>query len=775
MAVEVEHAAVEHAAAYLRAVKNGEVASIGEYAAKGAILDSDASTIAGFIGGTGADVAVAKMLSQAELYWYFADHHPWIGSATELIAKTIAGAGFDIVAPGVDRDQDTVDADPCVVALRAWLAQVNPEQSVEDLVEELSLDLDITGTFFVHVNRLPGNKKIVGLERIDSRTIAPVLSDDGRKIAKFVQKTRVRGQVVTTEYGPADIIFGKRAGGKDILGRGSPIEQLDLTLGVDWSARKMGGARFRNGVRAGIVLINKKLDKPQLEENKKTMEQHKAGSDKAAQPLVLAGDWDVYFPPQGDDEEFGKAMDRARQEVCATYHIPEAKLITTEGALGGNGKEADDQTFHEECIRPRARAIWRTLSRRIIAEFVAAGATSLAGLEMQPKAKYTIRASMIDSAVKWLQAGGTINESRAMCDAPKSAVKKGVDLDMPIVAGLLKSAKNALAAPTPPGAGLPKPGGDKPADDPEGQPAKKAGARDGGHTEALATYVAGHHDDVDAGARRLTKKLRRARKAMIAAFADAAGLSIAVKSATDDSLPISQHAIDAIKRAINELDAGAMGEAIFDEVEVLYDLGWDRARVLLDIETGLNEPPVATINRLRADADAFSFLVENREKAALRDALTTALETGQSTEHVAAALRQVFADGFHVDGNGHDVRETASGRVINADAWTEMVARTELSRASNSGAFDFYEAAGLTKVRWIASGGDNCCDECDAADEEVVDIGEDFAGVGVSEPPAHPNCACAIAPADDELGDARGSAEDRRAAARGNNPDDSEE
>jgi phage portal protein BeeE len=776
-----------------RAHKSGALATPAK---KSLELDIASNTIQGFIGGSSVDQQISKNLSQAELYWYFANHHPWIGSATGLIARTIAGAGYNIVAPGSDRDQGDVDKDPRVIALRVFLDQPNPDQSIEDLVEEISLDRDVPGKFYVHKLRLP-NGQLVGLERIDSRTCAPLLSADGKSISKFVQKTRVNGKVVTTTYDPKDIIFGKLAGGADITGRTSLIDQIDLTLAVDWGARKSEAGRFKNGVRAGMVLVNKTASKDQLEHNRKTMEESRSGADNAHRPMALAGDWSVEFPPAQNEENTGQ-QDRARQEICAIYHVPESKLMTTEGTLGGNGKESDDQTFQEECVLPRARYIWRTLSRAIMAEF---GITDLA---IVPKAKYQLRMSAVPVAVQLLQAGGSINEARDLIELPKSAAKD-VDLDTPLVQGLLKSAESVISPPPPPapmfppggpkqGTPVPDPGQPSTEKPPEGTPAKKAGARDGGHTDALNAYVEQHLDDVAAAAKKLGKALQSAHAEIADRFFATAQLPGRKSVTVDDDgttsdgdsedAPLPETAIARLRKAIDEFDAGEVGQAVFDAQEALYDLGFDRARVLLDVEAGLFAPPTATIKRLKADADAFAFLVRDREKAALRSILSDALEQGLGAGPTAKLIESAF-DVVHVDGepeahaldhyvdpDGEKFRQTASGRVYDVNTWSKMVARTEMSVASNAGAKDFYVAAGLQKVRWIAADGPATCDECAEADEQVVSLGEDFPGVDVDTPPAHPNCVCAIAPADDDLDleQFRGTAEDRAAAARGNQP-----
>jgi hypothetical protein len=122
---------------------------------------------------------------------------------------------------------------------------------------------------------------------------------------------------------------------------------------------------------------------------------------------------------------------------------------------------------------------------------------------------------------------------------------------------------------------------------------------------------------------------------------------------------------------------------------------------------------------------------------------------------VASNISAFFAEGYHVDGN----------RKIPTDSWSETVARTELSRAANLGAFDAYRDAGVQKIQWLATA--SACDDCADADEEIVDLGDDFDGVEVDSPPAHPRCVCTTIPVDADLGSIDASQEDKDRAARG--------
>jgi len=81
--------------------------------------------------------------------------------------------------------------------------------------------------------------------------------------------------------------------------------------------------------------------------------------------------------------------------------------------------------------------------------------------------------------------------------------------------------------------------------------------------------------------------------------------------------------------------------------------------------------------------------------------------------------------------------------------------------------FLLYRAAGVKRVRWMSRRAEDSCEACFDADDIEVALGEYFPHVNVQGPPAHEGCACAISPADEDLGERIGSREDRDRATRG--------
>lgn len=71
------------------------------------------------------------------------------------------------------------------------------------------------------------------------------------------------------------------------------------------------------------------------------------------------------------------------------------------------------------------------------------------------------------------------------------------------------------------------------------------------------------------------------------------------------------------------------------------------------------------------------------------------------------------------------------------------ITQTEMSRAVTTASRQLYEESGVELVQWLVA---DPCDLCEEnADVSPIGIGETFPS-GDTEPPAHPNCVCDLAP-----------------------------
>lgn len=81
--------------------------------------------------------------------------------------------------------------------------------------------------------------------------------------------------------------------------------------------------------------------------------------------------------------------------------------------------------------------------------------------------------------------------------------------------------------------------------------------------------------------------------------------------------------------------------------------------------------------------------------------------------------------------------------VINDPQHALVISQTEMSRAVSIASRDLYESSDVEMVEWLVAEGCDICQE--NADASPIGIGDTFPS-GDSEPPAHPNCMCALAP-----------------------------
>ena len=112
-------------------------------------------------------------------------------------------------------------------------------------------------------------------------------------------------------------------------------------------------------------------------------------------------------------------------------------------------------------------------------------------------------------------------------------------------------------------------------------------------------------------------------------------------------------------------------------------------------------------------------------------------------DRIGTALAKSLEEGF-------SAKQTAQmiDAVIDDPEAAMMIARTETARAVSIATRDSYEKANVEQVEWLAGDGCDICEE--NADASPIGIGDTFPS-GDSEPPAHPNCECAIAPYYEDL------------------------
>lgn len=131
-------------------------------------------------------------------------------------------------------------------------------------------------------------------------------------------------------------------------------------------------------------------------------------------------------------------------------------------------------------------------------------------------------------------------------------------------------------------------------------------------------------------------------------------------------------------------------------------------------------------------AGALRSLLDSRKISISDDVIHTKLD------RIGTALATGLERGF-------TSKQTAQmiDTIINDPQHALVIAQTETSRAMSVASREAYEKAQVEQVEWLVAEG---CDLCqDNADASPIGIDQEFPS-GDTEPPAHPNCMCALAP-----------------------------
>jgi len=124
-------------------------------------------------------------------------------------------------------------------------------------------------------------------------------------------------------------------------------------------------------------------------------------------------------------------------------------------------------------------------------------------------------------------------------------------------------------------------------------------------------------------------------------------------------------------------------------------------------------------------------------------------DSGVTIRSIAAnrlkALGMILADGAE-RGDSVDTIASAIQGLLSNPSRAEMIATTELNRAVSRASLGSYIRNGIDAVEWISAGDGRVCNICaDNADGGPRPPG-DFFPSGVTAPPGHPWCRCALVP-----------------------------
>lgn len=114
--------------------------------------------------------------------------------------------------------------------------------------------------------------------------------------------------------------------------------------------------------------------------------------------------------------------------------------------------------------------------------------------------------------------------------------------------------------------------------------------------------------------------------------------------------------------------------------------------------------------------------------------------TETTREDIRVLIGKQADEGWSIEDLAAEIEKLTE---IHTPARARLVAQTETALAYSRGSVLAYEESGVVdRLEWLTA---DPCPICEPLDGKVVGLGEEFAS-GISYPPAHPNCRCAIAP-----------------------------
>ena len=383
--------------------------------------------------------APGSRVPNLEIYHMLLTKHPYVNGCVTLIADTVAAEGFDCVP--VDEEDArplTGDDDPRIKDVHQFLRLAFPQSTFRAARRTISIDLNGFGVSLLEKKR--ANDTIVALQRLDPRCVTGKLNADRTAIVEYIVRPRnISG--LMTDYSSSrivkaeDMILFANSGGDPLSGFPSPLEALDLTLAVDFSARKFREKFFVNGGVPSMVVTMPDADDETVKEVANSIRKTKSGVDNAYKVFVLAGD-DIKITElaaAGKNEgDFIKLSGLNREDVCSVYKVPVGMLTYTANSLGSSGKGDDRMFFEQYAVLPQEEQIYETLTLNLLRDEF-----GIDDLALVPKRRGRIRTDLFDAAKVAVMFGATGNEARRLVNLPPITDDK-YDMDAPLFIGASK-------------------------------------------------------------------------------------------------------------------------------------------------------------------------------------------------------------------------------------------------------------------------------------------------------------------------------------------------
>lgn len=698
--------------------------------------------LAKFIGGAArkaADSSVPFVATLATQYLtsndtvftqdYLMQFKNWVFACVEARAEEVANIELELFKG------DEIITDHEVLSL---LDHPNPQMTRHDLIMAHQAFLDLDGNSFWYLARDNNGKGAI-------REIYPLRPDRVKIVQSSANPLQVDGYLFTQPGGnkisfePQEVMHFKRFNPKGyhpFPHRGMGIVEAAMwSIETDNEARNWNYRFFRNSAKPDGYLSlpgDGAPDPDELLRIRAEWESAHGGSDNASRIAILGGGmkWEA-MAASAKDMDFVNQRTFSRDEILALFRVPRTIVGITDDVNRANA-DASIYVFTLRTIKPLMQKFTDHLTEMLLPEY---GDDLVMGFN-SPVAED--RKESLDEYQAGINNGWlTINEVREREGLP--TVDGGDTLYLPLaMQGVAETAPEPVEAPKAVVRGKksvikgPKQKAKKRTKSAAEEavekvlarrkvkttlkPSKKEYTIKGLNDEQKAQYLALWKANLRISGEPFRKALRKYfEKQEKEVLANA---KYQMKRKTVERL-IAKGATDFL---FDEADAIAAGiDLITPFIKDYIERSGGAAAQLLG---STFDPNTDNLNKFVSDrAQYFAQTINDSTREDLLSSIGEGLSAGENLDQIQNRIASVY--------------DIAKG------SRTQMIARTEVSAASNQGALGAYTQAGVEKVQWAVV--DPKDEDCMMNDGDVEVIGDSFPS-GDTAPPVHPNCECTTIP-----------------------------
>ena len=286
----------------------------------------------------------------------------WVRAAIDVIARTTTKGGYRFVDINEDEDSSEYRSTPENDEVVKLFEAPNSENSFDEIIERIVVDLHIYGDAYLELVRNK-DEKVKAIYNVYAPSMR-VLIDKHGIVQGYLQKLEYSSQSVV--FAERDVVhFKLNNPGNEVYGL-SPLESLFIPIESDLYAQAYNRDFFKNNATPRLHVDMGNCTYAQLKRNRHYWNTEVKGSGNAHKTIITEGGAKINpigTPPK--DMEFLNQRKFSRDEILAVFGVPPIKVGIYEDANRANADE-QDKTFKAEKILPLQKNIARKINRRIL-------------------------------------------------------------------------------------------------------------------------------------------------------------------------------------------------------------------------------------------------------------------------------------------------------------------------------------------------------------------------------------------------------------------------